>query len=67
LQGLEKESFYFMHSYEVVNYTDIAALSEYAGHTFVSSIQKENVYGVQFHPEKSREAGIRLFQNFIGL
>lgn len=65
LDGLEDEKFYFMHSYEVINYTDIASLSEYAGHKFVSSINRGNIYGVQFHPEKSREAGIKLFANFI--
>lgn len=67
LAGLENEEFYFMHSYEVVNYTDISALTDYAGHKFVSAIQKNHLYGVQFHPEKSREAGINLFKNFIAL
>ncbi len=67
LNGLENEEFYFMHSYEVINYTEIASLSDYAGHTFVSSVQKENIYGVQFHPEKSRDAGLKLFKNFIEL
>jgi len=67
LKGLEKEEFYFMHSFEVVNYTDIASLSRYSNHSFVSSIQKDNIFGVQFHPEKSREAGIKLFKNFIEL
>jgi len=67
LNGLENEDFYFMHSYEVVNYTEIASLTDYAGHKFVSSVQKDNIYGVQFHPEKSREAGIKLFKNFIEL
>jgi len=67
LQGIEKEKFYFMHSYEVVNYTDVLALSEYENHTFVSAIAKDNIYGVQFHPEKSRDAGIQLFQNFFKL
>jgi imidazole glycerol-phosphate synthase subunit HisH len=67
LNGLEDEEFYFMHSYEVVNYTDISSLTDYAGHKFVSSIQKSHIYGVQFHPEKSREAGIKLFKNFIEL
>lgn len=67
LNGLENEEFYFMHSYEVVNYTNIAALTEYEGHKFVSSLQQNNLYGVQFHPEKSREAGIKLFKNFIEL
>jgi glutamine amidotransferase len=67
LNGLENEEFYFMHSYEVVNYTEIVSLTDYAGHKFVSSVQKDNIYGVQFHPEKSREAGIKLFKNFIEL
>ena len=67
LDGLENEEFYFMHSYEVVNYTDILSLTNYEGHQLVSAIQKDNIYGVQFHPEKSREAGIQLFKNFIEL
>ena len=67
LNGIEDECFYFMHSYEVINFTDIVALTEYSGHKFPSCIQKENIYGVQFHPEKSREAGIELFRNFINL
>ena len=67
LNGLENEEFYFMHSYEMVNYTDIATLTSYAEHSFVSSVQKDNIYGVQFHPEKSREAGIKLFKNFTDL
>ncbi|WP_428026081.1 imidazole glycerol phosphate synthase subunit HisH [Arcobacter sp.] len=67
LNSLENEEFYFMHSYEVVNYTEIISLTDYAGHKFVSSIHKNNIFGVQFHPEKSREAGIKLFKNFIEL
>lgn len=67
LAGLENEEFYFMHSYEMVNYTDICALTDYAGHKFVSSVQKDHLYGVQFHPEKSRDTGIQLFKNFIAL
>jgi len=67
LDGLENEEFYFMHSFEVVNYTDIISLTQFAGHKFVSSIQKNNIFGVQFHPEKSREAGIQFLKNFINL
>ncbi|MDQ7085356.1 MAG: imidazole glycerol phosphate synthase subunit HisH [Sulfurovum sp.] len=67
LKGLENEEFYFMHSYEMVNYTDIISLTTYANHSFVSAIKKDNIYGVQFHPEKSREAGIKLFKNFVNL
>lgn len=65
-EGITKEDdFYFMHSYEVCNYTDITALSSYKNHTFVSSVEKNNVYGVQFHPEKSRESGLKVFSNFV--
>jgi imidazole glycerol phosphate synthase glutamine amidotransferase subunit len=67
LDGIENETFYFMHSYEMVNYTDIVSLTDYSGHKLVSSVQKDNIFGVQFHPEKSRDAGIRLFQNFINI
>jgi len=67
LSGIESEEFYFMHSFEMVNYTDVAALTEYAGHRFVSAIHRGNIYGVQFHPEKSRDAGIQLFRNFLAL
>ena len=67
LDGVEDKEFYFMHSYEMINYTDILSLTEYAGHRFVSAIQKDNIFGVQFHPEKSRDAGIRLFGNFLNI
>lgn len=67
LKGLDGLDFYFMHSYEVVNYRNILALTSYAGHEFVSAIVKEHIYGVQFHPEKSRDEGIELFKNFINL
>lgn len=61
------DEFYFMHSYEFVNYTDVVTLTTHYGHQFVSAINKENIFGVQFHPEKSRGQGIRLLKNFIEL
>lgn len=67
LAGLDAEEFYFMHSFEVVNYRNILALTLYSGHEFVSAIAKDHVYGVQFHPEKSRDVGIELFKNFVAL
>ena len=60
LSGVEDEEFYFMHSY-------VATLTVYCGHSFVSSVRSGNLYGVQFHPEKSRDAGIRLLNNFVQL
>lgn len=66
LSGItEEDNFYFMHSYEVVNYTDVVALTDYCNHKFVSVVQKGEIFGVQFHPEKSRRAGIRILENFL--
>lgn len=68
LKGISADDlFYFMHSYEVQSYTNVIALSSYGGHQFVSGVQCENVFGVQFHPEKSRQVGIRVFENFLNL
>lgn len=66
--GIEADAeFYFMHSYEFVNFTDVAGLTTHGGHSFVAAVARGNVFGVQFHPEKSRDAGIRLLKNFVGL
>ena len=68
LKGVsDTDRFYFMHSFEVQKYTDVIALTTYAGHQFVSGVQRENIFGLQFHPEKSRQAGIRVFENFLAL
>lgn len=65
-QGLTEENrFYFVHSYHVVCHDekDILATSNYS-ETFTCSIHKENIYGVQFHPEKSHKFGMQLLKNF---
>ncbi len=65
-RGLENENkFYFVHSYHVAcaDRTDILSSTEY-GVKFTSSILKENIAGVQFHPEKSHKFGMRLLENF---
>lgn len=65
--GLEQGSrFYFVHSFHVSceDSSDILALSEY-GYRFTSAIQNNNIYGVQFHPEKSHRFGVKFFQNFL--
>jgi glutamine amidotransferase len=58
--------FYFVHSYyvECYNKDDILTTTFYI-HDFVSSFQRENIIGVQFHPEKSHKFGMMLLKNFI--
>lgn len=60
--------FYFVHSYYVVSDDpeDIATTTKY-GIEFVSSIQHENIYAFQFHPEKSQKLGLTLLKNFSQL
>jgi glutamine amidotransferase len=60
--------FYFAHSYYVSpkNPSDIMTTTDY-GIQFTSSINRDNILGVQFHPEKSQKKGLKIFQNFIEL
>ncbi len=61
----EGEYFYFVHSYHVVpKRQDIVLTTTDYGIDFVSSIEYENIFAVQFHPEKSQKAGLRLLENF---
>lgn len=64
-QGLEEARYYFAHSYhiEVSDRGDTAITANY-GYNFTAGIEKENIVGVQFHPEKSHRFGMQLFKNF---
>lgn len=69
LVGLEPRlDFYFVHSYHMVcaAAADVAGSTPYCG-GFSSVVQHENVFGVQFHPEKSQKAGFRLLRNFLAI
>lgn len=60
--------FYFVHSFhfKCSNKEDVLSTSEYE-YEFTSAIQKDNIFGVQFHPEKSHDIGKIVFKNFIDL
>lgn len=57
---------YFVHSYYAEPSADTIATTEY-GVRFSSALARDNFYGVQFHPEKSAEAGLTVLKNFIAL
>ncbi|GGW58886.1 imidazole glycerol phosphate synthase subunit HisH [Alishewanella tabrizica] len=63
-----EQGFYFLHSYyfSADNTNDILAVAEYAGE-FSCAVHKENIYGFQFHPEKSLLNGVTLLKNFANL
>lgn len=69
MQGLGPDSlFYFVHSYHVQCQRDNDVLSTtHYGITFTSSVERENIFGTQFHPEKSHTNGIRLLENFCNI
>ena len=58
--------FYFVHSFAVEKYQYTLASCDY-GQPFSAALNKDNFYGVQFHPERSGEAGARLLKNFVDL
>ena len=59
---------YFVHSYEFVpdDKSVVSATTEYSSN-IVCSVEKENIFGTQFHPEKSDKEGLQLIENFINL
>jgi imidazole glycerol-phosphate synthase subunit HisH len=69
LKDLPKNSnYYFVHSYHVrCNAPEDVLTTTIYGYEFVSSLQKENIFGTQFHPEKSHEWGEQMLNNFLNL
>jgi len=60
---------YFVHTYVAIpnNENEILSTTEYFGIEFCSSLKKGNVYGCQFHPEKSASRGLTIIRNFINI
>ena len=67
-KGAEDLCFYFVHSYHAADVAPecVETVCGY-GYEFVSSVNRDNVFGVQFHPEKSGDAGLELLKNFGGM
>ena len=66
-QGVANNSFvYFCHSYYAPVTEESAAATDY-GQTFAAGVESQNLWAVQFHPEKSGEVGLRILRNFLEL
>jgi glutamine amidotransferase len=65
LHGVDENTqVYFTHSYAAPVTTEAAATCEH-GATFAAAVETAGIFGVQFHPEKSSDAGIRIVRNFV--
>jgi glutamine amidotransferase len=66
LDGIPVDAeFYFVHSFHVRCSPEVVAARTDYGYPFASAIEKDNIVGVQFHPEKSQRAGMAVLRNFI--
>ena len=67
-KDISELKFYFLHSYYFSSNTNIKNIATTSyGVNFVSAFNKENIYGIQFHPEKSHLSGVKLLKNFCNL
>ena len=68
LEGVDKEYFYFVHSYHVIPDDDaiIAGICDY-GIDVAASLSQNNLFSTQFHPEKSGKAGLKILKNFVNI
>lgn len=64
-RGIERPRYYFLHSYyfDSADPTNTLATAQY-GSVFTAAVRRDNVYGTQFHPEKSHDWGVELLRNF---
>ena len=68
LAGIDSGAyFYFAHSYAAPDSNGSTAATCFHGISFAAVVEQQNIYGVQFHPEKSGDAGSRLLENFLRL
>lgn len=66
LTGIDSSAYlYFAHSYAVPDLNGVTTATCFHGSNFAAVVEKQNIYGVQFHPEKSGDSGSRLLENFL--
>jgi len=63
-EGVENDVFYFVNSFAAMSTPDEIARGDYGGN-FTAAVQRDRVFGVQFHPEKSSAAGLRVLRNYV--
>lgn len=66
-RGVDGETFYHVHSYHLAcgDPGDVAATIEFGGSRIVTAVERGNVFGMQFHPEKSQDPGLRLLESLL--
>ena len=63
-EGISQNSFfYFVHSYAALDSKNKVSTTDH-GQEFISSVYKDNIFAVQFHPEKSQDDGLKIYKNF---
>lgn len=64
-----EQSFYFVHGFHLgcADVADVAATIDYGGQAVTAAVERANIFGVQFHPERSQDAGLDLLKRFVGL
>jgi imidazole glycerol-phosphate synthase subunit HisH len=67
LRGIESGAFvYYTHSFRAPVVAETVACTQYGG-AFSAAVERDNIFGVQFHPEKSAESGLKILENFCAL
>ncbi len=66
-ENIEKPRFYMVHSYYAQCSEELVAAKAEYGYLFVTAVEKDNIFGTQFHPEKSHSYGMRLLKKFADL